>query len=104
MIRLTRERSEVYWNGRRYGMGETVSLDAEEERWLVETGQAKYVKPVAVPEPGKPEPEAVPAPKLEPEPEPAPAQPYVAESAGDADAADAEGTGKKGRAKRRRVV
>lgn len=104
MIRLTRERSEVYRNGRRYGMGEAVSLDAEEERWLVETGQAKYVKPVAVPKPVKPEAEAEPAPKPEPEAQPAPAQPSVSESAGDADAADSEGTGKKGRGKRRCVV
>lgn len=99
MIRITRERTFVG----DAGFGDTVSLDAKEERWLVETGQAKYVKPVAVPELVKPEPELEPAPKLEPEPEPAPAQPSVAESAGDADA-DVQGTGKKGRGKRRRVV
>jgi hypothetical protein len=83
MIRITRERTFVG----DAGFGDTVSLDAKEERWLVETGQAKYVKPVAPPEPVKPEPAPAPA----------------SESAGDADA-DVQGTGKKGRGKRRRVV
>lgn len=75
MIRITREQTFV---GNTAGFGATVSLDAEEERWLVESGQAEYVEtepvvePEITPEP-EPEPEAEEAAETAaPEPKPAP--------------------------------
>lgn len=73
MIRITREQTFV---GNTAGFGATVSLDAEEERWLVESGQAEYVEPEPVVVP-----EIVPEPEPDPEPEPEPEMKEAEEAA-----------------------
>ena len=118
MIKITRERT--FAGGA--GFGDTISLSEDDERWLVDTGQAEYVKEGASPEaedaPMSPEaedapmsPEAEDAP-MSPEAEDAPMSPEAEESPREADGegggghrdADVQRAGATGRGKRRRVV
>ncbi len=100
MIKITRERT--FAGGA--GFGDTVSLSEDDERWLVDTGQAEYVKEGASPE-------AEDAP-MSPEAEDAPVAPEAEESPREADGegggghrdADVQRAGTTGRGKRRRVV
>jgi hypothetical protein len=101
MIRITRERT--FAGGA--GFGDTVSLGEDDERWLVDTGQAEYVKEVPV----SPEAEEVPvSPEAEevlvsPEAEEPPLEADGGGGGGHRDA-DVQGAGTTGRGKRRRVV
>jgi hypothetical protein len=110
MIKITRERT--FAGGA--GFGDTISLGEDDERWLVDTGQAEYVEaPPVSPEaeevPVSPEAEEVPA---SPEAEEVPASPEAEEPPREADGggggghrdADVQGAGTTGRGKRRRVV
>lgn len=91
MIKITRERT--FAGGA--GFGDTISLSEDDERWLVDTGQAEYVKEGASPE-------AEDAP-MSPEAEESPREADGEGGGGHRDA-DVQRAGATGRGKRRRVV